>query len=216
MFYNHTPLAERVRPSTKGGGSCYRLDQIKALSQVSRDHHLELHLDGARLFNALTATQDDPSQYGPLFDTISICLSKGLGAPVGSLLLGSKVLMKKARRVRKVFGEGMRQAGYLAAAGIFALDNNIDRLQDDHQRARSLGEILNALPFVTTVLPVDTNIVIFELIPDLTSKEVLNKLENFGVKAVPFSKNTIRLVTHLDFTDDMLTEVQSVLKNMKF
>lgn len=216
IHFPNTSLVALENTVNKGGGSYYHLDQISALSQVSRDHNLRLHLDGARLFNALVATGEDPALHGPYFDTISICLSKGLGAPVGSLLLSSKVLVKKARRVRKVFGGAMRQAGYLAAAGIFALDNHIDRLQDDHQRARLLGEMLNELPFVTEVLPVDTNIVIFELMADLTSSEFLNKLEASGIKAVPFGKHTVRLVTHLDFTDDMLSEVQKVLKSMKF
>ncbi len=169
---------------------------------------MALHLDGARLFNALVETNETPAHYGKVFDTISICLSKGLGAPIGSVLLGSKTHIKKARRVRKVFGGGMRQTGYLAAAGIYALDNNIEKLRDDHKRARQLGEALRNAGFVQEVLPVDTNIVIFS-VDDVEKR--LAQLKDKGVLGVPFGGNQIRFVTHLDFTEEMLEETTGVI-----
>ena len=168
-------------------------------------------MDGARLFNALVETGEDPKIYGSLFDTISICLSKGLGAPVGSVLLGSAKDVKRARRVRKVFGGGMRQAGYLAAACIYALDHNVEKLKDDHRRAREIGKALEQCAFVDEVMPIDTNILIFSAD---NVNDILAKLEAKGVLGIPFSPTDIRLVTHLDFTDDMLEETISVLRSI--
>jgi threonine aldolase len=188
----------------KGGGSIYDLEEIRKIKKVCDQHGLILHLDGARLFNALVETGEDPKEYGRLFDSISICFSKGLGAPVGSVLLGTKSAVKEARRVRKVFGGGMRQAGYLAAACIYALDHNVDRLKVDHTRARAIGEELIKLPFVEEVLPVDTNIVIARLDENHSEKWFLEELEKKGIKAVGFGKSLVRFVTHLDFGDDDL------------
>ncbi|MEL6537387.1 MAG: GntG family PLP-dependent aldolase [Bacteroidota bacterium] len=198
----------------KGGGSCYPMETLTALSQLAKAENLVHHLDGARLFNALVAQQQTPDQYGPLFDTISICLSKGLGAPVGSVLLGSQETILKARRVRKVFGGGMRQAGYLAAAGIYALQNHMARLAEDHQRAQALGSTLEQCSWVQEVLPVDTNIVIAILHEPHTPTQVLDDLKEQGVLGVPFGKKEIRLVTHLDFTDEALKKTQQVLMEL--
>ena len=192
----------------KGGGSCYPLANLEALKQLCEEHGLVYHLDGARLFNALVHTGQSPEAYGALFDSISICLSKGLGAPVGSLLLGSRALITRARRIRKVFGGGMRQAGYLAAAGIYALEYHWDRLVDDHQRARELGKTLEGCAWVEEVLPVDTNIVIAELTEGHTPESVLADLKKVGVLGVPFGKREVRFVTHLDFTDEHLKAAQ--------
>ncbi len=188
----------------KAGGSYYALNDIKAIADYCRKSSIKLHLDGARLFNALVETGETPKQYGELFDSISICLSKGLGTPAGSVLLGDKNFIKQARKVRKVFGGGMRQVGYLAAAGLYALENNITRLKDDHARARELGKALQQLNYVQEVLPVDTNIVIFDL-KQVTAEQFIEKAGARGIKVAAFGKHTIRMVTHLDFTDEMLT-----------
>jgi len=187
----------------KGGGATYNIEEIKKIKKVCEEHGLKLHLDGARLFNAIVANNQDPKQFGELFDTISICCSKGLGAPVGSLLLSSEHLNKKAKRVRKVFGGGMRQAGYLAAACIYAFDNHINRLADDHQRAADIANALQDKAYIKDVLPVETNIVIAEL-DSISSTEYLKKLESVNIHAVPFGGNSVRFVTHLDFNDDDL------------
>ena len=210
----HAPISRLVsleNTMNKGGGSYYSLDQIKEIRQVVDEHGLVMHLDGARFFNALVETDDDAADYGALFDTISICLSKGLGAPIGSVLLGSAEEIKRARRVRKVFGGGMRQAGYLAAAGIYALDHNIEHLKEDHERARAIGAELIRFPWVNDVMPIDTNILIFN-VDDVSS--IMQKLSKSGVLAIPFGPNQIRFVTHLDFTDDDLTKTIDALKSI--
>lgn len=200
----------------KGGGSIYSLSEITKIRAVCDQQGLKLHLDGARLFNALVETRDSPKRYGELFDTISICFSKGLGAPVGSVLLGSKESIKKARRVRKVFGGGMRQAGFLAAACIYALDHQVERLKEDHQRAREIGSIANKLSWVEEVYPVDTNIVILRLKSGLSEKDVLAKLKERQILAVGFGKGLVRFVTHLNFTDDHLSILAKGLKQLQF
>ena len=198
----------------KGGGACYNVAQLIPLKALCDEHGLSFHLDGARLFNALVKTGDSAEEYGPLFDTISICLSKGLGAPVGSLLLGSKEVIRRARRVRKVLGGGMRQAGFLAAAGIYALDHHVERLADDHARAQALGETMEACAYVAKVLPVDTNIVIAELADGYTPAAVLEKMAAAGLRGVAFGKKEIRLVTHLDFDDAQLAKAQEILRTL--
>jgi len=196
----------------RAGGSFYDLETIKQIKVVCEKNKLPLHLDGARIFNAIAENTYSAADIGSQFDSISICLSKGLGAPIGSLLLGTQPFIKKARRVRKVFGGGMRQAGYLAAAGIYALDNNINRLTQDHLRAKEIGKVLSALSYVESVMPVDTNIVIFNLTDKYTAVSFEEALKSFDIKLAAFGKQTIRFVTHLDFTDDMLTKVIDVLK----
>ena len=198
----------------RAGGSYYTLNETLEITALCKQKQLGLHLDGARLFNALAETKENTIDVGNAFDSISICLSKGLGAPVGSLLLGTTDFIKKARRVRKVFGGGMRQAGFLAAAGIYALDNNINRLTEDHKRAKQIEAMLVKLPYVESVLPVDTNIVIFNLSPSLKLDLFESKLKEHGIKMSAFGKQTVRFVTHLDFTDDMLVKLESVLKSI--
>lgn len=213
----HNPVTSLVvveNTSNKGGGSIWDFNEILKIRKVCDDNKLALHLDGARLFNALVVTGEKPIQYGKTFSTISICLSKGLGAPVGSLLLGNTTLIKKARRIRKVFGGGMRQAGYLAAAGIYALDHHVERLRDDHKRAAELAGFVGNLPFVKEVLPVETNIIVFTLDDSITEKEFLGKTADKGLRAVDFGKQTIRMVTHLNFDDNQLTETISILKSL--
>ncbi|HFA52018.1 MAG TPA: aminotransferase class I/II-fold pyridoxal phosphate-dependent enzyme [Bacteroidetes bacterium] len=199
--------------ANKGGGSYYTLDEVRPISKLCKEKDLRLHLDGARLFNALVETGESTEDIGKQFDSISICLSKGLGAPVGSLLIGGAGFIKKARRIRKVMGGGMRQAGYLAAAGIYALDHHVERLKEDNARAKVLGEILAAQPWVTSVRPVQTNIVIFDLAAPLTAAVFLEKIKMEGVNAAPFGPSTVRFVTHLDFTEEMLEKVVGILEN---
>ncbi len=196
----------------KAGGSYYSLEQMQELSKICIEKNLKYHLDGARIFNAIVETNYSTVEVGKLFDSISICLSKGLGAPAGSLLLGDKEFIRKARRVRKVFGGGMRQVGYFAAAGIYALDNNVNRLKEDHKRAKQLDSVIKNLSYVDNVLPVDTNIVIFNLKENVKPEEFLQKLTSNNIKATSFGKQAIRFVTHLDFTDEMLEKTEKVLK----
>ena len=210
----HQPFTSLVaieNTCNKGGGSFYTLQQMKALSEVSRKNNLKIHLDGARIFNAIAETGDSTLEIGKLFDTISICLSKGLGAPVGSLVLSSAENIKRAKRVRKSFGGGMRQSGYLAAAGIYALDNNIKRLTEDHRRAKIIYQALTSLSYINEILPVDTNIIVFSLIDEKPIEHFLNYLTENNIKAVAFGKQTVRMVTHLDFTDEMLDKLILVL-----
>ena len=214
----HKPVTRLVgieNTVNKGGGCYYDMAELKKIRDVCNRHRLVMHLDGARLFNALVETGEKPSQHGELFDTVSVCLSKGLGAPVGSLLIGSKEMIKKARWVRKVFGGGMRQAGFLAAAGIYALENNIDRLKDDHRRARTIGDALQEAAFVSEVMPIDTNIIIFSLKEGYTTEQILARLADKNVLALPFGPNEIRLITHLDFIDEMLEHTVQVLKTIR-
>ena len=191
----------------KGGGCYYQFPEIEAIKEVCQLKGLALHLDGARLFNALVETGESTVKYGNVFDSISICLSKGLGCPVGSLLLGNKDFIKQARRFRKSMGGGWRQAGYLAAAGIYALDNHVSRLRQDHARARAIGQMLTNLPEVEEIYPIDTNIVIFRLPETILATDYVAQLEQKGVRSVTFGKHLVRFVTHLDFTDDDLEEL---------
>jgi threonine aldolase len=206
----HQPISSVVaveNTHNKGGGSYYTFAQLKAIVDTCRHNNLKVHLDGARIFNALTETGDDVTETGKMFDTVSVCMSKGLGAPVGSLLVSSAENILKAKRVRKSYGGGMRQAGYLAAACIYALDNNIGRLKEDHKRAKIIGDVLKSKSWVTDMLPVDTNIIVFQLAAEKPVTEFLNYLSNKNIKAVPFGKQLVRMVTHLDFDDDMLEEL---------
>lgn len=200
--------------ANKGGGSFYTLDEIRPISKLCRERGLGIHLDGARLFNALVETGESTQDVGEVFDSISICISKGLGAPVGSLLIGDQAFIQQARRVRKVMGGGMRQVGYLAAACIYALDHHVQRLKDDNNRARQIGETLKTLAYVDHVRPVQTNIVIFDVKPPYTAASYLEKLAAQGVKASAFGPQTIRFVTHLDFTADMLEQTLAIIKKL--
>lgn len=210
----HTALVCLENTLNRGGGNYYSLGEILPIHQLCKQKGLRLHLDGARLFNALTETSDSPQDYGQYFDTISICLSKGLGAPVGSVLVMKKEYEHQARRIRKAFGGGMRQAGYLAAAGLFALENNIARLKEDHYHARLLGTALAGVSWVKSVKPVHTNIAIFELV-DKTPEDVLAALKAKGILAVKFGVNEIRLVTHLDVSRAMIDYTIQAIGELK-
>ena len=211
----HVPYSRLVcveNTTNKGGGACWEFEELKKIKQVCVDNNLDYHLDGARLFNALVAKNETPKQYGELFDTISICLSKGLGAPVGSILLGTKEHIAKALRIRKLFGGAMRQVGFIAAAGIYALENNIERLADDHKKAKDIEQVLNTLSFIKKVEPVETNIIIFYVKDHLNADDFISKMEEKNILLTPMGDGKIRIVTHLDFTDNMLEKLLYELK----
>lgn len=200
--------------SNRGGGSCYDLAEIKKIRKVCNENNLKFHLDGARLFNAMVEKKETPKQYGEIFDSISICLSKGLGCPVGSLLLGRKDFIKKARRVRKVFGGGMRQAGFLAAAGIYALQNHVERLKDDHEHARQIGCALQKKSFVKLLLPVETNIIIIELNNSMTAPAFVQKMKEKDILPYAITPNRVRFVVHLDITEEMIEKTVDMIGKM--
>jgi threonine aldolase len=214
----HVPFSRLVcieNTTNKGGGACWDFEELKKIKQVCLDNDLDYHLDGARLFNALVAKNEKPIQYGKLFDTISICLSKGLGAPVGSILLGSKVHIAKALRIRKLFGGAMRQVGFLAAAGIYAIDNHIERLADDHKRAKDIELVLNSLSYVKKVEPVETNIIIFYVEDYLNADDFISSMAKKNILLTPMGDGKIRIVTHLDFSEEMLEKLEYELKVFK-
>lgn len=213
----HKPISRLVvleNTVNKGGGCYYTVPEIAAIRQVCDEHGLLLHLDGARLFNALVETGEPTEAYGQLFDSISICLSKGLGCPVGSLLLGKADFIRKARRYRKLMGGGWRQAGFLAAAGIYALDHHVQRLKQDHARARQIGRMIERRTEVEEILPIDSNIVIFRLPETLLATDYVKKLDAQGIRGITFGKHLVRFVTHLDFTDDHLVEMEKKLSEL--
>ena len=213
----HAPYSRLVvveNTTNKGGGACWDFEEILKIKKVCLDNDFALHLDGARLFNALVAKNESPQQYGKVFDTISICLSKGLGAPVGSVLIGSKEHMQKALRIRKLFGGGMRQAGYLAAAGIYALDNHVERLTIDHTRAKVLGAALQNCELIKSVEPIETNIIIFNVIDTINEHDFISRLNDSKILISSMGQGKLRMVTHLDFTEEMLERVVHTLEHI--
>lgn len=216
IHFPPTQLVCLENTCNKGGGSIYDFEEIKKINNFCKDKSLKLHLDGARIFNAIVESNYTSHEIGEQFDTISVCLSKGLGAPVGSLLIGSNEDIKKAKRIRKILGGGMRQAGYLAAAGIYALENNINRLKDDHKRAKQLAVELCQVNWIKEVFPVYTNIVIVEVLPHLDLNNIIQTLINYQVKVVAFGPQQIRIVTHLDIDDEMIKKTIEILKKLKF
>ncbi|HRW76437.1 MAG TPA: GntG family PLP-dependent aldolase [Saprospiraceae bacterium] len=208
-----TRLVVLENTCNRGGGSIYRAEEVQPIRLLTAQRGLALHLDGARLFNALVETGESPSLWGSLFDSISICLSKGLGAPVGSVLLGNAAFIHEARRVRKAMGGGMRQAGYLAAAGIYALEHHIDRLAEDHEHARMLGDALRQVPWVKHIRPVRSNILLFDVADHLQASQVLQALNKEGIHASGFGPRTIRFVTHLDISREMIQQaIKAILQ----
>lgn len=204
-FY-HSPLTSLVcleNTTNKGGGACYDFSEFERIRQVCNQHNLGLHLDGARIWNALVAKNEDPKEYGKIFDTISVCLSKGLGTPMGSVLIGKNEIMQKAMRVRKVLGGGMRQIGFMAAAGIYALDNHRDRLREDHKKAREISGILSRQSYIKYVEPTETNIVIFYLSEGISEEKFMADLLKQNIKISAMGQGKLRIVTHLDYTDAM-------------
>ena len=209
-----TSLVSLENTANRGGGSCYDLNDIKSIRTVCDEHGLILHLDGARVWNAIVAKKEDPRQYSKLFHSASVCLSKSLGCPVGSVLLGDAAFIKKARRIRKVFGGGMRQAGYLAAAGIYALNHHIERLAEDHEHAQLLAEEIQKHPLVKFMLPVETNILIFELNDGCTAPELVAELKKHQILCYAIAPNRVRLVTHLDINRSMIETTINVFRSL--
>lgn len=210
-----TTLVVVENTANKAGGACWDIDELKKIKQVCKENELAFHLDGARLFNALVAKYEQPQQYGVLFDTISICLSKGLGCPIGSLLLGSKKGIQKALRYRKIMGGGMRQVGYLAAAGIYALDNHVNRLNEDHKNAKKIGQILESASYIKKVEPVETNIVIFYTNDTIDDEVFVNILASENILITGMGQGKLRMVFHLNITTQMINELTDVLVNLK-
>jgi threonine aldolase len=200
--------------TNRGGGACYEIEELEAIKEVCKTNNLALHLDGARLFNAIASKHQNPKDFGMIFDSISVCLSKGLGAPVGSLLLGTTPFIKQARRVRKLFGGGMRQAGYLAAAGIYALENNIGKLHADHAHAKAIAHALLEKDFVGKMKPVETNIVIFEILHEQGPQFFCDSLKAKGILCLPISKTEARMVTHLNVTENDCKQVINTINNL--
>ena len=214
-FY-HSPLTRLVEienTTNKGGGACWDFDEILKIKSLCKTHNLGFHLDGARLWNALVAKEETTEQYGKAFDTISVCLSKGLGCPVGSVLVGDKAIMENAIRIRKILGGGMRQVGFLAAAGLYALDNNIERLAEDHKKAKYIAELLQQSNYVKNVESVETNIVIFELYEE-TSEKFLKSLSDNKILIINMGNNKLRMVTHLEITDNEVDMLENVIKSL--
>ena len=213
----HKPISRLIsleNTCNRGGGACYDFKEFEEIQKIAKTHHLGLHLDGARIFNAIVHKKEDPKQYGQLFDSISICLSKGLGAPVGSVLLGNTAFVKKARRWRKVFGGGMRQAGSLAAAGIYALDHHVDRLKQDHEKALLIKEALVKKDFVTEVFEVETNIVIAKIEGKYNATELAQSLKEKNILVIAMTPALVRFVLHLDITDEMLTTTIATIEKL--
>jgi len=209
-----TSLVCLENTSNRGGGSCYDIQEIQHIRTVCDNNNLSLHLDGARLFNAIVARNESPKQYGALFHSISVCLNKGLGCPIGSILIGSQAFIKKARRVRKVFGGGMRQAGYMAACGVYALKNNIIGLQQDHENAKEIASNLIKTTFTAGLLPVETNIIIFEIQPPWQPAQVAAALKEKNILVIPISSTQIRMVLHLGITQQMVQYVVDTILNL--
>ena len=217
-FY-HTPMSKMVgieNTTNKGGGACYEISELQKIKQVCVDHNLKYHLDGARLWNAMIAKKQQPKQFGELFDTISVCFSKGMGCPIGSVLLSDAETIHRALRIRKIFGGNMRQSGYLAAAGIYALQNNINRLEEDHRRAKELGSALQQCSWVAVVEPVETNIIVFSVQPHIKDQEVIEMLKQKGIAISLLAKGKLRIVTHLDYRQVMHEYVLEALEKLSF
>ena len=216
-FYHspRTRLVSLENTTNKGGGACYELQEIKAIKEVCTSHGLAFHLDGARLWNALVAKNHDPKEYGAQFDTISVCFSKGLGAPIGSALLGSKAFIDKALRIRKILGGGMRQVGYLASAASYAMDHHFERLAIDHRKAKELSTALSAIKWVKSVEPTETNIVIFNIdTENSTAEDIIQKFKAQHIDLIAMDSSKLRFVTHLDYSDQDHDHVLQTLKNM--
>ncbi|MDY7393824.1 GntG family PLP-dependent aldolase [Aureibaculum sp. 2210JD6-5] len=211
-----TTLVTVENTANKAGGACWDIEELKKIRQVCKENDLAFHLDGARLFNALVAKNEQPEQYGELFDTISICLSKGLGCPIGSLLLGSKEHIQKALRYRKTMGGGMRQVGYLAAAGIYALDNHVERLDEDHKNAKRVAAALVAAEYIKKVEPVETNIIIFYTNDDIDDVDFVNRLEKENILITGMGEGKLRMVFHLDITAQIVDRLINKFADLKF
>ncbi len=200
----------------RGGGTVYPLEKIQAIHQLAQENNLKMHLDGARLFNACVATGISPKEYAQNFDSLMFCFSKGLGAPVGSILTGSKAFIQRAHRIRKMLGGGMRQVGILAAAALYALENNVERLAKDHEHAIILAkELAKIKGFQINPEHVETNILVFDVSESgFSVEEVLGKLKAKGILMVPFGHTLARAVTHLDVSREDIEKTIRVIRKV--
>ena len=215
-FY-HSPMSRLVEvenTTNKGGGAIWNFEEIKKIKKVCKNNNLGYHLDGARIWNAIVETGESLKQFGAVFDTISVCLSKGLGCPLGSVLIGNEQIMKNAIRIRKILGGGMRQVGYLAAAGIYALDNNVERLKEEHKKAKEIESTLSNLTYVAKVEKVETNIITFRLDKNISESMFISKLEESDIKIIAMGQGILRMVTHLDYTNEMHSKFLEVLNKI--
>ena len=215
----HLPMTQLVSiedTANRGGGAVYDLNEIAKIRTFCDAHKLPLHLDGARVYNALAVNKCPPLNYGKYYDSISICLSKGLGAPVGSVLIGTKDFIQKARRNRKVMGGGMRQAGMLAAAGLYALEHHVERLQEDHLHARALETCLHEQAWIDHCLPVETNIVVAVLKEPNSRDTVIATLANKGIRCMAFGPGMLRFVTHLGISSSDIDQTVEAIKTSTF
>lgn len=215
IHYPPTTLVSLENTCNRAGGTYYTIEEIEEIADFTKGQNIPLHLDGARVFNALVKTGDDPKRYGKSFDSISICLSKGMGCPVGSVLIGSKEFIHKARRVRKRLGGGMRQIGYLGAAGLYALHNNVERMSDDHKHAQMIGDALQECDYVDHILPIETNIILFKLKDTVYAETFLAELSNKNIMGIYFDNHNVRFVTHLDVDVKMIEYVVNTLKSLE-
>ena len=214
IHFPRTRVLAVENTSNKGGGTCYEWEEIEALRAVASKHGLLFHLDGARLYNALVAKGQSESDYGAAFDSISICLSKGLGAPVGSILLGNDAFIAHAKRIRKRIGGGWRQAGFLAGAALYAMEHNVERLAEDHAAARDMAEFLQTLPYVDTVIAPETNVLIFGLKEEMSQDDFIAGLAAKEIGISQMGPGKCRMVFHLDVTAEHIATVKSVLKSL--
>lgn len=215
-FY-HSPLTKLVaieNTTNKGGGACWDITELIKIKRVCNDNGLGYHLDGARIWNAIVAKKEDPKQYGNLFDTISVCLSKGLGCPIGSVLIGNEKIMANAIRIRKILGGATRQVGYLAAAGLYALENNIERMVEDHLRAIEISEALSKISMVENVEPIETNIVIFSFTDGQSEEIFLKNMKKHEILLSDMGSGKFRMVTHLDYTHEQHNQLIRVLEGL--
>lgn len=215
-YYSKTSLVEIENTTNKGGGACWDFNEILKIRSACDVNNLGFHLDGARLWNALVAKNETAKQYGEVFDTISVCFSKGLGCPVGSMLTGNSDIMEDAIRIRKIFGGNMRQAGYLAAAALYAMNNNVERLAEDHNKAKEIGEVLTDLSIVKQVEPIETNIVIFELHDHVDEVIFERKLRDNDILIIGMGGGKLRMVTHLDYTNEMHQKFLSTIQTINW
>lgn len=211
IHYPITSLVALENTCNRGGGVCYSMIEMKKISEICKINKLPLHLDGARVFNGIVKNNENPLEYGEIFNSISVCLSKGLGAPLGSVLIGDTNFIKKARRVRKVFGGGMRQVGIVASAGLYAIENNIERLKNDHLHAKMIGQALQKCSWINSILPVETNIIVGNLNEDKDNISFIELLKEKNIKAIPFGKGRIRMVTHLEIDKSTAEKVVEIL-----
>jgi threonine aldolase len=214
VHYPVTRLVSIEDTANRGGGAVYDFEEIKKINRLCKKMQVPFHLDGARMMNALAVNKIDPKVYAAEFDSFSLCLSKGIGAPVGSVLVGEKEFIQKAKRVRKVFGGGMRQAGSIAAGALYAFKNNIVKIEADHLHAKRLEAALLELNWVKEVVPVETNIVVSVLHDPALRDVYIEKMKEQGVLTMAFGPGMIRMVTHLNISSDDISNTISILKGL--